>query len=202
MKNIVSKAACLLLVAGLISGCSMNDKNKDNKKDDMNKVADTSKDAANKVKGDVDDSIDNVMNYFKKEGLKFENSKNLDNIEFAAHEGRSFDMNGKTAYLYRVKSEDENMKKILKEARDNGKVKVNIDNKEQMYGAKVNGNYLLLYDAEANMNDMLTAFPNYQATGVNNPAGSEGTKNTKTNTTTNPEGPDNSKPGQSNNSEE
>lgn len=200
MKKIVNKAACLLLVAGLISGCSMNDKN--NKNDDMNKVADASKDAANKAKGVVNDSIDNVMNYFKKEGLKFENSKNLENIDFAAHEGRSFDMNGKTAYLYRVKSDDENMKKILKEAKDKGKVKVNIDNKEQMYGAKINGDYLLLYDEKANMNDMLTAFPNYQVNGVNNPEGSDTNNSTKTNAKTNPEGQDNSKQNQSNNSQE
>lgn len=160
MKNMISKAACLVVIAGLIGGCSINDKNRDK---NLNKV----KDAADKTKNDVNDSIDNVMDYFKKEGVKFEHSKKLENIEFAASEGRSFDMNGKTAYLYHVKSDDENMQKILKEAKDKGSVKVNIDNKEQMYGAKVNGDYLLLYDTQANMNDMLNTFPNYRGDATN-----------------------------------
>lgn len=164
MKNMISKVACLVVIAGLIGGCSMNDKNSDK---NMNKVKDAADKTADKTKNGVNDSIDNVMDYFKKEGVKFENSKKLENIEFAASEGRSFDMNGKTAYLYHVKSNDENMKKILKEAKDKGTAKVNIDNKEQMYGAKVNGDYLLLYDTQANMNDMLNTFPNYRGDATN-----------------------------------
>ena len=38
-------------------------------------------------------------------------------MDFAAYEGRSFMANNNRVYLYRVKSEDENMKKILKEGR-------------------------------------------------------------------------------------
>ena len=76
--------------------------------------------------------------------------------------------------MYRVKSDDDNMKKVLKEAKDNGKVKVSINNKEQEYGAKVNGDFLFLYDTNADWNDVVTAFPNYTYAGT----GTTGTNGT------------------------
>ena len=118
MNKLVQKAACIALLAALMGGCSMNDKKDANTKTNETKEAaeKSVKDAKNKT----EDSIDNVMNYFKDKGLKYENSKAITDIDFAAYEGRSFDYNGSTGYLYRVKSNDDNMKKVLKEAKDNG----------------------------------------------------------------------------------
>lgn len=186
MKKTVTTFACLCMMAGLLAGCSMN---KDSEKagEDVNKSAqravDDTKDAADKAKNDVDDSIDNVMNYFKTNGIAYENMQNIENMEFAAHEGRSFMMNGNTVYLYRVKSDDENMKKIMKEAKDNGKVKVRIDNKEQEYAAQVNGSYLMLYDTKADYSDIAKLFPKYQQTGVHGTDPNEDMNNKKTNMT-------------------
>ena len=81
-----------------------------------------------------------------------------------------------------MKSDDDNMKKVLKEAKDNGRVKVSIDNKEQEYGAKVNGDFLFLYDANQNWNDYVSAFPSYTYSGT---AGS----NTGSNGVTDPSNP-------------
>lgn len=178
MKTTMKRIACLFLIAGLVSGCSMN---KDKKTDEMgtaNKSADKAKDDAKKtVDGTkdamdaMDDNIDNMMTYFKDQGVAYEDMKTIDNMDFAAHEGRSFMNNGQMTYLYRVKSDDENMKKVIKEANDNGKVKVKIDNKEQEYGAKVNGDYLLLYNMDADMGDMMNVFPSYQPGSSTNPSG-------------------------------
>ncbi len=172
MNKLVQKAACIALLAALMGGCSMNDKKDANMKTNETKEAaeKSVKDAKNKT----EDSIDNVMNYFKDKGLKYENSKAITDIDFAAYEGRSFDYNGSTGYLYRVKTDDDNMKKVLKEAKDNGKVKVSINNKEQEYGAKVNGDFLFLYDTNADWNDVVTAFPNYTYAGT----GTTGTNGT------------------------
>ena len=153
MNKLVQKAACIALLAALMGGCSMNDK-----KDANTKTNETKEAAEN----------------FKDKGLKYENSKAITDIDFAAYEGRSFDYNGSTGYLYRVKSDDDNMKKVLKEAKDNGKVKVSINNKEQEYGAKVNGDFLFLYDTNADWNDVVTAFPNYTYAGT----GTTGTNGT------------------------
>ncbi|MEG0274477.1 MAG: hypothetical protein RR690_05055 [Longicatena sp.] len=191
MKSYLKKIGCLCLMAGLLAGCSMND----TAKEDMNKVnkstekaADDTKKAADKAKTTTEDSIDNVMNYFTTKGIAYNNMQAIENMDFAAYEGRSFMMNDKTAYLYRVKSDDESMKKVMDEAKNNGKVKVKVDGKEQEYGAQVNGDYLLLYDTTANTADLQKAFPNYQPTGVHGSNANEdmnGTGSSTENNTTN-----------------
>ena len=73
------------------------------------------------------------------------------------------------------------MKKVFKKRlEEKGKVRVNIKNKEMEYGAKVNGNFLLLYDPNADMNDVLTTFDGYTSGGVNAGTSAKDTTNTPT----------------------
>lgn len=167
--KLIALVACLTTLLGACSSKDMSNEESQMNNSTKQGIEDTKKmaeDVADKTKNTVDDSIDNVMDYFNKQGVMYENTQAIDNMDFAAYEGRSFTNNGQTAYLYRVKSEDENMKKVLQEAKDKGKVKVKINDKEEEYGAKVNGEYLLLYNAKADMGEMLTTFPHYQATGM------------------------------------
>ena len=158
MKKQYKVMACTLSLCSMLAACSTKDDKKDN-----NKVENKVENKANTAKKDTEDSIDNMMSYFKEKGVAYDQSENIDQMDFAAYEGRSFMANNNRVYLYRVKSEDENMKKILKEAADKGKVKVNINNKESEYNAKVNGDYLLLYETNADISDVLGAFPGYRA---------------------------------------
>lgn len=178
MEKTVKALLAAFLFTGLLQGCSMN-KNETTGKENQ---SDTNN-VANDVKDDVEDSIDNVMNFFNDKKVELENMQPIENMEFAAYEGKSFEVNGKTAYLYRVKSNDEKMKKVLKEAKDKGKVRVNIKNKEMEYNAKVNGNFLLLYDPNADMNDVLTTFEGYTRNVTPNDTNGRNAKDT-TNTTT------------------
>ena len=68
MNKLVQKAACIALLAALMGGCSMNDKKDANTKTNETKEAaeKSVKDAKNKT----EDSIDNVMNYFKDKDMK------------------------------------------------------------------------------------------------------------------------------------
>ena len=175
MKKTTKVLLAAFLFTGILQGCSSNNNETTGKENQ----SDTG-DVANDVKNDIDDSIDNVMSFFNNKKVELENMQPIKNMEFAAYEGKSFEVNGKTAYLYRVKSNDENMKKVLKEAREKGKVRVNIKNKEMEYGAKVNGNFLLLYDPNADMNDVLTTFDGYTSGGVNAGTSAKDTTNTPT----------------------
>lgn len=152
MKNL-KLFACLLALCSMLSACNM--------KNDVEDAKDKVENKADDAKNDVEDSIDNVMKYFKDKGVTYDQDTAIEQMDFAAYEGRSFVVNGSTAYLYRVKNDDENMKKVMKEAADKGKVRVKINNKEMEYGAKVNGNYLFLYDTTADMTDVLQTFPGY-----------------------------------------
>lgn len=165
MKKIVKQFVCLSMASSLLAGCSMM--NKDEKKEDTNKMAD--KTPAETPKDGMNDNIDNMMKYLTDNGVVYTGSKAIDKMQFAAHEGRTFMVDGQTAYLYRMKSDDEDMKKVMKEAKDKGMVRVNVDNKEQDYAAKVNGDYLLLYDTKADMSKVVAAFPSYTPTASTNP---------------------------------
>lgn len=168
MKKSIKAFLCLSMMAGVLAGCSSKDTGKANNNENKStqNVEERTKKTAENTKKDVDDSIDNVMNYFKENGIAYENMQAINDMEFAAYEGRSFMMNGNNVYLYRVNSDDENMKKVLQEAKEKGKVKVRIDNKEQEYTAQVNGSYLMLYDTKGNHADLQKLFPKYQSTGV------------------------------------
>ena len=126
----------------------------------------------------VQDSIDNVMDFFTQKNIKYENMQTLDNMRIAAHiEVIYFTIDGKNAYLYRVKEDDENMKKIMEQARNNGKVKVSITGKEMEYNARVNGNYLFLYDPSAKIDEALNAFDAYRYDATNNMSGNNNNDN-------------------------
>lgn len=176
------KTSKQVLVAAFLSltflgGCSMNDKGTTG--NDMSNT-NVGKDISNALEDSgkaVQDSIDNVMDFFTQKNIKYENMQTLNNMEFAAYEGRSFTIDGKNAYLYRVKEDDENMKKIMEQARKNGKVKVSITGKEMEYNARVNGNYLLLYDPSAKIDEALNAFDTYRYDATNNMDGNNNNDN-------------------------
>lgn len=161
MKNklkTMSIAACAMV---LLSGCSMW--GSDEKDTANNGTANSTKETTPNNERSLanEDSIQNMMNYMQQNGIQISDMTPIDQMDFAAHEGQSFSYNGNTAYLYRLKSNDETMKALLEDAKKNGTVKVNMDGKEQVYNASVNGDYLFVYDPAANMGDFINAMGNY-----------------------------------------
>lgn len=113
-------------------------------------------------------TIQDMLNSFETSGIKLMNMQSIDKMEFAAHEGRMFELNGETAYLYRMNMEDASMKQLMQEAKDKGSVSVNADGSDQEYSAMVNGDYILLYKKNASIAPLDEAFKNYKPTN-NNP---------------------------------
>lgn len=151
-------AACMLLL--IVSGCSQQESND---KTQSNANATETNPPQNDAANTVNETMDNMMNYLQEQGVKLEDMKTLDDMDFAAHEGRSFTYQGNTAYLYRLKENDKSMKALLESAKNNGTVKVNINGKSEDYAAAVNGNYLLIYQKETKMDDFIQLFDTYQA---------------------------------------
>ena len=90
MKTSKQMLAAVFLSLTFLGGCSMNDKGTTG--NDMSN-SNVGKDIRNAVEDSgqaVQDSIDNVMDFFTQKNIKYENMQTLDNMEFAAHEGRSF----------------------------------------------------------------------------------------------------------------
>lgn len=161
MKNKVKTMSIAICAMILLSGCSMW--GSDESDTANNGTANSTKETTpNNERSTInEDSIQNMMNYMQGKGIEIRNMAPIDQMDFAAHEGQSFSYNGNTGYLYRLKSDDANMKALLDDAKKNGSIKVNMDGKEQLYNASVNGDYLFVYDPAANMGDFISAMNNY-----------------------------------------
>lgn len=168
--------ACAAVVT--LTGCSMG--NDDQKKANGTANKTTTNPPENNGSTVNEDSMDNMMTYLNGQGITVNDMKPIDQMDFAAHEGRSFAYNGNTGYLYRLKSNDESMKALLDSAKNSGSVKVNIDGKEQEYSASVNGDYLFVYQKDADMHDLVTAIGNYMPGATTTTPNTGGEKTTPT----------------------
>lgn len=170
MKKTIKLFVAVVCTLSLMTGCGNSD-SKDTTDGEVNKSVENAKDTAEKT---MDDSIDNVMTFFNDQKVKVENVKPIDKMEFAAYEGRTFTVDGNDVYLYRVKMEDENMKKVMNEAKEKGKVKVSIDNKETEYNASVNNGYLMLFNQNMDNASIKNSFDQYRAANPSTLNPSEG----------------------------
>lgn len=161
-KKAASLSFVLLLL--LVSGCGSN--KKDAGTNNSANATDT-KQPQNNVSDNASETMNRMVAYFKEKGMELTDLKDIDQMDFAAHEGKSFSYQGSPMYLYRLKSNDESMKALLESAKNTGNVKVNIDGKQQNYKASVNGDYLLVYKNGDTIQDFIKAFGSYS---VNAPA--------------------------------
>ena len=118
-----------------LSGCSWFDR-KDSSANNNNTTNnasenDASKNDANKNNASNNDAdktaktIQDMMNSFESSGVTFGNVTPIDNMDFAAHEGRMFDVNGERVYIYRMNLEDAQMNELMQKAMADKRVTVN-----------------------------------------------------------------------------
>lgn len=151
MKKIVISLLCVFAL------CACGDTS------DMDGNENQANDSTTEDKGETstNSTIDDFMSYMKDQGVEYTDEMPLESMNITAHEGRSFTMNGSTGYLYRVDSSDESMKKLLSTAQENGYLEATQDGIQQSYAAHVNGDYLFIYDKDANMESIMKAFPSF-----------------------------------------
>ena len=85
----------------------------------------------------------------------------IDDIPFAAYDGRSVNINGSMVYLYRIDTEDESMKQIISQIKEDGTVYVEKDGQKQQYNGFVYQDYLLLYDRDTDMSAVVDVMNHY-----------------------------------------
>ena len=133
--------------------------------EDMKKTAD---DAAEKVKNEADKAgeagkktLDGIMQYLQENDIKITQAEKIDDIPFAAYDGRSVNINGSMVYLYRIDTEDESMKQIISQIKEDGTVYVEKDGQKQQYNGFVYQDYLLLYDRDTDMSAVVDVMNHY-----------------------------------------
>ena len=156
--NKLSKLAMSSLLLFTMAGCSMNNDAEKEAEKTKDKVEDKTKEAADDTQGTMDD----VMNYFKEKGVSYNNDQTLENFDFAAKEGRSFMVEDQNVYVYRVDSADENMKDLINQASSKNMITASQNGVENQYGATVNGNYLMVYNKDAQLDELVKYFKDYK----------------------------------------
>ena len=102
------------------------------------------------------------MNSFESSGVTFGNVTPIDNMDFAAHEGRMFDVNGERVYIYRMNLEDAQMNELMQKAMADKRVTVNRNGVDEEYNALVNNDYLLVYGSNASIAPLDELFTQYR----------------------------------------
>lgn len=99
-------------------------------------------------------SIQDLLNYMQTNNYTFTNVTPIDNMDFNALEGTSFQYNDQLYYLYRFDPVNAESMKMLEYARQNGRMKVNVNGQDTEYHAYVNGNTALIYDSSDPITDL------------------------------------------------
>lgn len=162
MKKLNLALLSLLMMCSL-TGCMNNDKKDESK--DKTEEKDTSKDTE-KTK----DSISDVMTYMKENGVEYSDDKTLSDFDWAAKEGTSFKYNDQDVYLYRVDSSNSQMSEVLNNVKSSNAITANQNGTNTEYAARVNGNYLLIFDKDAAIDELVDIFNKYkvETTDTNN----------------------------------
>lgn len=171
MKKFMLSLFCILTLCACTNNTDNNANSKTNASTTEGKPQDSS--TANTPLSTLDD----FMTYLNDQGVEYADEQPISDMNITAHEGRSFNVNGSTGYIYRIDSTDDTMKKLLASAQENGELQATQNGVQKSYTAHVNGDYLLLYDKDANLDSLVKVFPSFnqnapQTSNTTNPSAS------------------------------
>lgn len=156
MKKLNLLMLSLFMTVSLL-GCSR--KSEPMKKD--NTVEKDVKKGVDKAERKTEKTLDDLMNYMKGEGVTYSEDKKINDINWGAREGRSFMYDNQNVYIYEVDTKDQKVAELLRQAKENNRVTASQNGQNMQYGAAVNGNYLMIYDKEAQLDQLVEIFKKY-----------------------------------------
>lgn len=146
----------LILVCSifLLTGCSWfrNDEAQTPTDDKTNMPEDN-----NKTMG-----IQDLLDEFENNDIMLENINEVDSVDFASKEGRTFDLNGETMYLYRLNNQDAKYQTTIDQINEYGSVILNSNGVDEEYSALLNQDYLLLYKMNSDISPLDEVFSSYK----------------------------------------
>ncbi len=138
--------------------------------DTEQKVEKTVEDTADKVEDRVEDildsgekTIDDLMLYLDEAKIGIEQEEVIEDIPFAAYEGRSFMINGNRVYLYRINKNDADMQLILQQLQEDGMVNVERNGQKMKYQGLLSDDYLLLFDPGVDTGALVDTLQQYSS---------------------------------------
>lgn len=151
----------LLLSAGLVmglSGCSMGN-------DHAAPTPTPGSSAAPSASPQTSTSgyqVQDILDHMQANDYTLTQIAPIDNVDFNALEGVSFQYNNQVYYLYRFDPANEESQKMLDYARTHGKMKVSVNGQEAEYQAYTNGDTVLIYDSQQAVEDLREIYSQFQ----------------------------------------
>ena len=158
-KTILWYAAVCLGFALILGGCSRNN-NSATPTPSMSPAASTESSMTPTETVEPIASIQEVLDHFH--NYIINQVTPIENTDFNALEGTSFQYNDQVYYLYRFDPANEESQKMLDYASQNGRMKVNANGQETEYYAYVNGNTALIYDSKEMIEDLKEIYSQYR----------------------------------------
>lgn len=161
MKNTILRFAVLCLGFALIlGGCSRNNNNSATPSPSPSASPESS--VMPTETPETIASVQDLLDYFQTNNYTFNQVTPIENTDFNALEGTSFQYNDQVYYLYRFDPANEESRKMLNYASQNGRMKVNANGQETEYYAYVNGNTALIYDSKEMIEDLKEIYSQYR----------------------------------------
>ncbi len=160
MKRITTICAALALTLGLAACGDASQMEQDVKKT-VDDTAEKARDAGEQVMDDSKRTLDDMMDHLRENQTGIDQEEAIDDIPFAAYDGRSFQVEGNTLYLYRIDPEDEEMKRISEQLALDSMVNVERNGQKMQYNGTLYEDYLLLYEPGVNADAIIDAMNSY-----------------------------------------
>ena len=155
----MKKILCVLMVSLLLVGCQRNTSKETTTENIVEDVKEGSKDIVN--------DLESMLNDLKTQGVKVDTYEKIEHTGLNAHEAYRISTNDKNAYLYRLNEKDPQMQQLIEHVKQTGTADVLVEDEKKQYEAAVNGNSLLLYEKDSNLNDFRKAFEEFQSPPYN-----------------------------------
>lgn len=106
--------------------------------------------------------IQDLLDEFEDNDIMLDNITEVDSVDFASQEGRTFELNGETMYLYRLNNQDAKYQTTIDQINEYGSVILNHNGVDEEYSAMLNSDYLLLYKLDADISPLDEVFSSYK----------------------------------------
>lgn len=150
---------CAILATSLLLGACSNSSEETEKK-----VEDTAEKVKNKTEDAVDEgkkTLEDMMQYLSNGNESIGQEEAITDIPFAAYDGRSFQYNGETVYLYRINLDDADMKRLTQQLQEDSIVNVERNGQKMQYKGALYEDYLLLYDPKTDASSLIDQIQQY-----------------------------------------
>ncbi|MEG0823076.1 MAG: hypothetical protein RSD85_01455 [Erysipelotrichaceae bacterium] len=108
--------------------------------------------------------MNTLLDHLENVGIRIDDKIDVKPMNVGAVEGIRISVNDNYVYLYQLDLADQQTIKLVEEAKKTKLVKVSLNDINYDYHAIVNNNYLMLYESNDNLNDIIVAFTKFRAT--------------------------------------